>query len=392
MWRMGDGTTKRPTAVGFGTFSLWKRGNKSKASRKGKERAIDQDEPMTIEQQDKGGFQVYPSPIFTHHTPIHQLSLLSLPSTSSTSASSFFVGVRSHTSLDLINLSLPLPFDPGKQPQQQPLNGSRLLSSSPSIVSHYSYSITRSTISDFTLGGIVKGYGEIGQGLVVDIEGNLFGFGLTDSPGGGGGRGTPFSSRPPLYQLRKSPNSRQYSSRNEYSGFSRVAYSGGGGGCSDNARGQAIVAMEDQVLLYDLRSSKDQLELLGQESLKRHLPFGSNHEPSVVTSLLERSPTSSEEEEEGVGGRNPWIHTVCTTRDVVWVDMRMVGNGNGRDAEVLRWSHDRVGIEGKGFDRTLMITEVPDLSSRRCTSLFSLSLSLSLSFWNRKRAICFFSS
>lgn len=52
------------------------------------------------------------------------------------------------------------------------------------------------------------------------------------------------------------------------------------------------------------------------------------------------------------------MHVVSTTRDVLWIDERMPGK------ELLRWAHDRVSKEGKGFDRTLSLLEVPSTERR----------------------------
>ncbi|GAA5910991.1 uncharacterized protein JCM6883_000671 [Sporobolomyces salmoneus] len=328
VWRMGDERFKRPTAVGWGIFKSTRR----KASSKGKERAVDQD-AMDIEgteqEEGQGGgpFRACPRPIFTHHAPIQQLELLSLPSSSdSTMNPNFLLGARSLTSLDLINLALPTPFDPGKS---QP----------PSILSHESFSIPRSTIADFSLGGICQGYGQAGQGLIVDIRGNLFGFGLS-------------TTNRELFQLRKGFKRNE----REYSGFARVQY-GAGGVTNDNLlQTEAIVGVEDQVLLYDLRSPTSQLELLGPDTLSRYLPYGVT-QLALVTSLLSRSPATS---------TSPWLHTICTTRDILWLDRRMAGEG-GSGGEVLRWEHERVGIEGKGIDRSLSMTELPSATSSEAT-------------------------
>ncbi|GAA5965219.1 hypothetical protein JCM3765_006359 [Sporobolomyces pararoseus] len=329
VWRTGDSRFKRPSAVGCGILRPFRKG-----SRKGKEKAIDQDQNlMDLDNNDPedeapsaeegGGFHRSPHSIFTHHTPLQQLRLLPLPS-SPNSSPSLLLGVRSLTSLDLISLSLPTPFDPGKPPL---------------ITSHDTYTIPRSSIADFALGGKSQGYGETGQGLIVDVKGSLFGFQREHQSGSFGN----------LVQFRKGIKR----SDRDYSGFARVQYAGVGRS-SSNLQTQASVALEDQVLLYDLRSPTSSLHLIGENTLARHLPFGTNSQPSRITSLMERSRLSTPP---------PWIHTICTTRDIIWCDQRMAGeSGGGGASEVLRWSHERVGIESKGVDRTLTITELPSVT------------------------------
>ncbi|GAA5991302.1 hypothetical protein JCM5350_005327 [Sporobolomyces pararoseus] len=331
VWRTGDTRFKRPTAVGCAILNPFR-----KLSRKGKEKAVDQDQNLMELDDDEmedeapstgrgGGFHRFPHPIFTHHTPIQQLRLVPLPS-----SPSLLLGVRSLTSLDLVNLSLPTPFDPGKPPL---------------ITSHDTYTIPRSSIADFALGGKVQGYGETGQGLIVDVKGSLFGFQRELHQSGSLGN---------LVQFRKGVKKND----RDYSGFARAQYAGTGGvsSISSNLQTQVIVALEDQVLLYDLRSPTSSLHLIGEETLSRYLPFGVNAQPSRITSLLERTDSSTSP---------PWIHAICTTRDIIWCDQRMAseGKGSGRGSEVLRWSHERVGIEAKGVDRTLTITEVPRVNA-----------------------------
>ncbi|GAA5941015.1 uncharacterized protein JCM15063_000620 [Sporobolomyces koalae] len=311
VWRTGDERYLRPTAVAWGTLN-----EHAASTRKGKSRALDQDESVDVVGVGSSGCDPLPRPIFTHHTPIHQLQLASLDS------SALLLGVQSHTSLDIINLALPTPFDPGKVVP-------------PTIESVTSFSIPRTTIADFALGGICQGYGEPGSGFVVDVEGNLFGFGLDAAT-----RFNRSRSQPELFSLRTGPKKGQA----RYSGFSRVTFG------SNGTRNEAIVAVEDQVTLHDLRSPNAALELVGSQTLSRYLPYGTNA-PAFVTSLLSRSPSTRYTPTS--------IHAVCTTRDVIWIDDRMVGDA--RDGEVLRWNHERVGVESKGVDRTLFIQELPPL-------------------------------
>jgi hypothetical protein len=337
---MGDEKFKRPTAVGLGIIATR---NESSSTTKGKQKAIDQDSMDVDDNEHEHDIaaepgrgrkrkitsslpflQAHTHPIFTHHTPIQQLRLTSLPTST---ASSFLLGVRSLTSLDLIDLSLATPFDPGKQTSCSLLE---------------SYTIPKSTIADFTLGSATT---LAGEGLIVDIKGNLFGFNAISS-----------SSRGELYKLRKGikNNDKSYES-----GFARVQYHAQGGG--GNLQSQVIVALQDEVLLYDLRSSNSSIELIGQETLSRYSPLSSSRSSStsLITSLLERRSSSSSS-----SSSSPWLHTVCTTRDLIWIDQRMVKQGGvgrgGGGGEVLRWEHERVGIEGKGVDTTLTITELPN--------------------------------
>jgi len=197
--------------------------------------------------------------------------------------------------------------------------------------------------------------------LIVNTSGSLFGFGLTQET-----RLKGMEPRPELFQLRKGTKF----SQKGYSGFSRVAYG--------SKQDDAIVAVEDQVLLYDLRSPNSSLELVGSDLLSRY-----SNQPSIVTSLLERSQDQDWRGRE----RSTTIHAVCTTREVVWVDERMTGR---RGCEVLRWDHERVGVEGKGFDRTLSILEFPPLEQNR--TFLTLSLVILDSLANQEFGECTVSS
>ncbi|GAA5834837.1 hypothetical protein JCM3766R1_003260 [Sporobolomyces carnicolor] len=341
VWRTGDERFKRPTSVGWGILGTSLRSSGSRGwKRSGISQDVAQDEDqMDLDSQDPGKgtghqkferFRAGRTPIFAHHTPIHQLEMAALPPTPGSVSPTFLLGARSHTSVNLVTFALPTPFDPVKPP---------------SILLSQSYSIPRSTIADLALGGVCRGYGQAGQGLIVDEGGSLFGFDSTAA-----------ATDQNLYQLR---NGLKRHDRG-YSGFARVEYGGGGGLSNDNLQAQAIVGLEDRVLLYDLRSPTSQLGLLGSETLSRYPPYGSAR-PALVTSLLSRSASPPDGRNTDAGPANSWMHTVCTTRDVIWLDQRMAG-GRAGEAEVLRWEHERVGIEGKGVDRTLTITELPRLS------------------------------
>ncbi|GAA6062350.1 hypothetical protein JCM10212_005692 [Sporobolomyces blumeae] len=320
-WRKGDDVTKRPTAVGFGMCG-------PAVDRKGKRKAVDQDEH----------FALCEDSILSLHSPIQQIQAVPLATSSLDHGSPSLLAVRSDTSLELVHLCLPRPFDPGKPSLP-----------SPPILARHSIlgrDLAGRSIADCALGGISDGYGRPGEGLVVDVEGSLFGWNL-----GSSGPDLAATDRPSLFKLRLGPK-RRADGFASYCGMSRVAFGG--------RRSTALVAMEDQVNLYDVRSPTDRLLLVGDGILARYVPYESSSTPTgpaLVTSLLQRSPSflpsSRSTPPASLGTATPWIHPVCTTRDVVWVDERMPGK------EVLRWAHDRVGLEGKGVDRTLTIVEVP---------------------------------
>ncbi|GAA6027069.1 hypothetical protein JCM8097_006086 [Rhodosporidiobolus ruineniae] len=329
VWRGAEEASGRPIAVGWGAFAPL-RAEERPLSRKGKERAVDQDVVDAADEAPRyppGAFVPSAKPLFSTSAPIQQLELVSLPSTAtsftSPSSASALLAVRSFTSLSLLRLSLPRPFDTGTPP---------------AIVAQYDYTgadFGGRQLADFALGGVKRSYGELGAGMVVDSEGSLFGWGL----GGGGWSGG--AERPEMFRLRKG---RKKGAR-EYSGFARVEY-GGMKGCG------AVVGLEDEVLLYDLRSPRASLTLLDSHLLSSHLPFGTTI-PSLLTSLLSPSPSPPSSSPLPAFAPPPAIHTVCTTRDLLWLDERMPGRA------VLRWAHNRVGAEGKGVDRTLRLTELP---------------------------------
>ena len=111
---------------------------------------------------------------------------------------------------------------------------------STSVHEYQGRELNRRSIADMALGGICGG--EIGTGLVVDIEGALFGFGL--------GRTEPLAHfprnvagvKPTMYALRRGKR------KDDYSGFAKVVWGG--------SRGMdAVVGLEDEVLVFDLRVS-----------------------------------------------------------------------------------------------------------------------------------------
>lgn len=84
--------------------------------------------------------------------------------------------------------------------------------------------------------------GEVGAGMAADVDGGLWGWGLGVRGSGRIGHGDWQGGRPEMFRLRRGKKKGEAG----YSGFVRVAYGGSRG--SD-----AIVALEDEVLLYDLR-------------------------------------------------------------------------------------------------------------------------------------------
>ncbi|GAA5848640.1 hypothetical protein JCM8547_004582 [Rhodosporidiobolus lusitaniae] len=319
-WRRASRPNGRATSVGWGAFAPLPANQRPRvASWKGKERVLDEDDSPRLP---SGAFIPSSTPILNDITPIQQLQLSPL-----NKPSSAFLVVRSLTSFSLLRLDLSSSFDPGK--------------GNPPIVDEYSYSwrdIGSRTLADFALGGS-SGGGRLGAGLAVDVEGSLYGWGLA----GGGGDAWAEGRKPEFFRLRKGKERKV----EDYSGFARVEY-GGMGGMG------AVVALEDEVMLYDLRSSSSSLTLVDSRILTSLLPFDSTS-PTLIVSLLSRSPISP-------SPSSPYspptsIYTVCTTRDVLWLDERMPGR------EVLRWGHNRVGLEAKGPDRTLSLIEIPPYTS-----------------------------
>ncbi|GAA6020073.1 hypothetical protein JCM11491_006384 [Sporobolomyces phaffii] len=299
VWRTADAAYRRPTAVGFGTLD-------ASAAR----------------------FTPHAHAVWTVPAPIDQLDLVR----AAASSSSLVCGVRSAAALDLVHLA---PTDDDDTDGQW---------TSVSVTpAGPRWTVPRTAMADFALGGKRRGCGERGRGLLVDVDAALYAFGFDpdhDHHHGGGGL---FRVRRGLHDLCSDDDG----GRNR-SGFARVRYSLGGD--------TAVVAAEDRVVLYDLRSPTSRLDLVGPATLSRHVDAHTTTIP-VVTALLDRSEDDGDDDD-GADERNPWIETVCTTRDVLWVDRRMASS-TGTGGEVLRWQHDRVGLEGKGTDRTLTITELP---------------------------------
>ncbi|GAA5862252.1 hypothetical protein JCM3774_004838 [Rhodotorula dairenensis] len=325
VWRSAESGGGRPTAVGWGSFVPTPTDARPR-SRKGKERAVDE-----LDVQANGAsspfVQCEEAILHTTTSPIQQLQLASL-----VEPSQLLLACRSFTSLDLLHIDT-----------------SRLSTGEiaiPATVSYFSYSgaqLDRRPIADCALGGVAAGYGPVGSGLVVDTDGALFGFGLDGNGSSRAGEQAWSGRQPQMFRLRRRRRTRGVAG--ETSAMARVTWAG--------LRGtDAAVALEDEVLLYDLRSPTSSLALVDDAVLAAHPPFH-DLSPAKVTSLLSRSPTLP-------GSLHPpaphtTIHVVCTTRDVLWLDERMPGR------DVLRWKHGRVGIEGKGSDTTLSLLELPQL-------------------------------
>ncbi|GAA6052743.1 hypothetical protein JCM3770_003531 [Rhodotorula araucariae] len=294
----------RATAVGWGSFSPLPK-NLRAPTRKGKERAGDSDDRPS-----PSGFHPCTAPIFENDHPILQLELAAL-----CASSSALLGVRTHNSLDLLHLDLPAPFDP---------------SAPPAVLSRFTYNaslLARRSIADFALGP------SPGAGLCVDTSGALFGWGLGERGSGRVGDGEWNGAQPEMFRLRRG---RKQDVR-EYTGMARVQ-------CGGTRGTDALVALEDEVLLYDLRSPKDVVTLVDADLLTQHLPYGSTT-PARVVSLLRRTPSSLV--------APTAQHIVATSQDILYLDARMPARAT------LRWKHGRVGPEGKGADLTLSLFELP---------------------------------
>ncbi|GEM09675.1 proteophosphoglycan ppg4 [Rhodotorula toruloides] len=155
VWRMADKAGGRATGVGWGTFAPVPR---LQPSRKGKERAVGVGDVELA----SPAFASSPAPLFSTLSPIQQLQLAPL-STASTS----LLAVRSLTSFDIVHLRSP---PSGSPPTHLP-----------TILSNFTYTgadFGRRPIADVALGGYAPYDGGLGSGLVVDVEGSLFGWGL----------------------------------------------------------------------------------------------------------------------------------------------------------------------------------------------------------------------
>ncbi|ORY58693.1 hypothetical protein BCR35DRAFT_355386 [Leucosporidium creatinivorum] len=302
-WRRGD-ESGRGTSVGWGSFTSPEEDPEElpSASDPSFSRRVPLLSPLA-------------PPIARTISPILQLQLAPLASSSS------LLAIRTQTELKLLHLGLDSPHP-----------------SSLAAFDYNGFERGRRPIADVALGGIAPHHGEAGSGMVVDVDGGLFGWGL--GARGSGRVGDPGGDwkggKPEMFRLRKGRKKGVMG----YGGFARVGYGGGRG--SD-----AVVALEDEVLLYDLRSPTSSTTLVTPDLLSRHIPYGQTG-PSLLTSLLTRSPNSSSPPTSH--------HLFSTTRDLLFIDDRMPNK------ELFRWAHNRVGKEGKGVDRTLSLIEIPSPS------------------------------
>ena len=136
--------------------------------------------------------------------------------------------MRTQGSLDFLHLSLAHPSS--SDPALPPL---------PATSSRFTYtasSLARRPIADFTLSPV------LGAGLVVDTDGALFGWGLGARGSGRVGDRDWRGAQPEMFRLRAGGKKGEAG----YSGMARVQCGG--------VRGtDAVVAVEDEVFLYDLR-------------------------------------------------------------------------------------------------------------------------------------------
>ncbi|BGP13889.1 hypothetical protein JCM10213_002528 [Rhodosporidiobolus nylandii] len=329
-FRRAGSNDARPTAVGWGSFTPLQPSERAKSKRrKGKERAADQDNPgsspppaAAARSRRGGAFVPSAALLWTGNSPVQQVALAPLPPAEAEGAGQAVLGIRSHTSFSLLHLRLP--------------SSASIAAEAPEIVTNYPFtgsSFSRRALADFALSPFPSSSSSsAGGGLAVDVDGSLCGWGLGGSSPWAEGRA------PEIFRLRKG----RKKGEGGYSGFARVEY----GGMRGNG---AVVGLEDEVLLYDLRSPTDFLALSSPSLLESHLPFSAP--PALFTSLLSPSPSNPS----SLPREPTALHTLCTTFDILHLDERMPGRA------VLRVAHNRVGVEGKGVDRTLAITELPPL-------------------------------
>jgi hypothetical protein len=310
-WKMGEHDNGRATSVDIGVFS-GKNGSGMDGSMKGR-RDHDIISPF------------HPSavPLASLISTVRQIQLAPL-----STAGSGLLGVRSQTSVSLLQLDLSDPHS-GEQPR---------------IVDVHEYAgrdLNRRPIVDFACGGL-NGGGDRGSGLLIDDQGYLVGWGvgaLESSRIGGKGYK---NARPEVFRLRKARKN-----QGGYSGFAKVAYAG--------SRGlDAMVAFDDEVLVYDLRSPTSSLALIDANFFASTKTAARLASP-VVTSLTTPSSTTTLSSRLSATTTPSPFHTICTTHDVVWVDERMPSK------YVMKWAHDRAGAGGMGYDTTLSLMSVPPL-------------------------------
>lgn len=199
-WRIGD-TLARPNAVGYGHF---------KSSSKKDSHQLP---PFQLTTND---------PFYTALDPILQIETVS-------SASHRFLGIRTATCFTLHRPSTVATDAP---------------TSSTTFYEFFGRNLNRRPIADMALGGI--GSGLIGSGLLVDVQGGLYGFGLERD---GSSKRWP-KSKPNIFSLRSG-----YRTNRDYGGYASVIWGG--------LRGMdAVVGLEDEVLVFDLRVCSTSLPFL----------------------------------------------------------------------------------------------------------------------------------
>ncbi|KAM0753836.1 hypothetical protein T439DRAFT_322723 [Meredithblackwellia eburnea MCA 4105] len=132
--------------------------------------------------------------------------------------------------------------------------------------------------------------GPLDGGMVADRAGNLWGW-SSEWEGG----------KPRLFSLRKRCREK------EYDGLVKVQFAG-------PLNRDAIMALSDQVLLYDLRTPRTSISLLAPSQLSRPL-----------TSMAYRSSRNALLSSVDVSQHVCPTHIVSTSKDVLWIDERMPG-------------------------------------------------------------------
>lgn len=165
-----------------------------------------------------------PTFISTSISPLLQMELSPLDS-----GSSGLLAIRSSTSISISQIEFAVP-DHFIEPLP--------------VVNTFEYcgrDFNRRAIADIALGGIQGGIR--GSGLLVDVQGSLFGFGLSEDSFGRVGGECYTGTKPEMFRLRSARRS-----DSSYSGFARVVWGG--------SRGMdAVVGFEDEVLVFDIRVS-----------------------------------------------------------------------------------------------------------------------------------------
>lgn len=174
-------------------------------------------------------FRPRASTVTSYESPILSLQLAPIDS-----ATSCLLAVRTCATVSILqgNLSVPSPdVPPGKT--EDP------------VLAHFDYAgreLGRRAPADVVLGGV--GGGDRGSGMLADIDGGLWGWGIGLRGSGRVGDVDWTGEKPEMFRLRKGRKGEGYRGR------VRIGYGG--------ARGlDAVVALDDEVLLYDLRVRLD---------------------------------------------------------------------------------------------------------------------------------------